>query len=415
MAGDFGPLAGVVRRCEWVARHLRCTLIGGAGSGKTLSALRLASGLRSEGNGIALLSCGEAGAEAFYAQVTEFVRLDASDPQLVELARRAYSHERNAQQGWGDFEGTDPRAVVVAINHLSAGVGRGGVLIVDSLSDVWDGTKSRVDDIKGGDEKKNGLAWGIWGRLYNEVIQAIELAGCHVIATIRAKTEVETQKRGRATVAIHTPTGQKLRNKDEFRLDLRVWLDSEHNVVSVGGRFNDINEQQEARRAAGSGWQITEDFGRWLRGRLDGPAVVAVAAPVEAPPASREGQPPERASNRPAMTEDQAEAALAEHGFPTVEGARHPCLAWLMMARSAAGAPDDGGFNDDRHRAASIARLLPSRVEQDFFALAADQGDEAAAAWLKGQAEKAGVLAMDGSGWLWAMALVGQIAKAVQS
>ena len=155
--------------------------------------------------------------------------------------------------------------------------------------------------------------------------------------------------------------------------------------------------------------------------------VVASAQPTETPPAkssanaqaktTRPARPADAAPSKhtlraPSMTEAEANDALANLGAPAMDGGKFPHLDWLIVTRAVLGAPDAGEFGNDYHRGGSVARLLASKVEQAVLALAADVGADAAVAWLRRQAEAAGVLIMEGEGWEWTMNMAKAVAEA---
>lgn len=235
---NFGPLQGVVRKCIRRRRSAKVMVIGGNFSGKTYSALRLALGLVGPGCFIAMVSAGEAAAEEHYADLATFYHLDAADPALIERAKAQHKGNRIK---W-DAGGADPRAVLVAIETMVQAVGPDGVVILDSASDLWDGVKARVDAITGGEKSKNGVAWQTLNPWLDAFWDVVETAPCHVILCVRSKTEAEVETVGGEKLAVHYPTVPELRERDRFRGDVRIYLDSLHRarfegrVVALNGK-----------------------------------------------------------------------------------------------------------------------------------------------------------------------------------
>ena len=145
-------------------------LLGGSsGSGKTYSALRLATGLAKKcGSGIAAIDT-EAGRIRYYANEFDF-----SDMQLTEPFT--------------------PEKYIEAINEA---VGSGfKVLIIDSISHDW----NYCVDIH---DKMPGNSWTNWSKVtprHDAFMEKILQAPIHIIATVRGKDEyVLEEKNGKQT------------------------------------------------------------------------------------------------------------------------------------------------------------------------------------------------------------------------
>ena len=145
-------------------------LLGGSsGSGKTYSALRLATGLEKKcGSGIAAIDT-EAGRIRYYANEFDF-----SDMQLTEPFT--------------------PEKYIEAINDaVSSGF---KVLIIDSISHEW----NYCVDIH---DKMPGNSWTNWSKVtprHDAFMEKILQAPIHIIATVRGKDEyVLEEKNGKQT------------------------------------------------------------------------------------------------------------------------------------------------------------------------------------------------------------------------
>lgn len=140
---------------------LRLGLVGPSGSGKTFSALAIATGL---GGRIAVIDS-ERGSASLYADKFTF--------DVLELS---------------SFK---PEIYVEAI-HAAEAAGY-DVLIIDSLSHAWagkDGALQMVDDAAARSRSGNKFAaWREVTPVHNALVDAMLLSRCHVIATMRAKTE----------------------------------------------------------------------------------------------------------------------------------------------------------------------------------------------------------------------------------
>ena len=145
-------------------------LLGGSsGSGKTYSALRLATGLAKKcGSGIAAIDT-EAGRIRYYANEFDF-----SDMQLTEPFT--------------------PEKYIEAINEaVNSGF---KVLIIDSISHEWNYCVDTHD-------KMPGNSWTNWSKVtprHDAFMEKILQAPIHIIATVRGKDEyVLEEKNGKQT------------------------------------------------------------------------------------------------------------------------------------------------------------------------------------------------------------------------
>jgi hypothetical protein len=152
---------------------LRMALIGPSGSGKTYTALRVAA---AAGGKIALIDT-ERGSASKYADMFEFDVLN--------------------------LDSFHPERFMEAIN--AAGEAGYDWLVIDSLSHAWmgkDGALELVDNAKKRSQSGNSFtAWRDVTPIHNHLVDAILGCKCHVIATMRAKTEyvVEKDEKGRST------------------------------------------------------------------------------------------------------------------------------------------------------------------------------------------------------------------------
>lgn len=152
--------------------RLKAALVGPSGSGKTFTALSIAKGI---GGRVAVIDT-ERGSASKYADLFQF--------EVDEL------------------ESYHPQKFIDAL-HLAEKLGF-GVVIIDSLSHAWngkDGTLEQVDRITAASRSKNNFnAWSDAGPLQNAMVDAILRSSCHVIVTMRVKTEwvVEKDEKGRS-------------------------------------------------------------------------------------------------------------------------------------------------------------------------------------------------------------------------
>jgi hypothetical protein len=158
------------QRATRTQKKLRMALYGPSGSGKTYTALEIAKGL---GAKIALIDT-ERGSATLYGDQFAF--------DTVEL---------------------DYFSVDTYINAITEAAESGyDVLVIDSLSHAWNGLGGVLDAVN--NTKGNTFTDG-WGKVgtpqQNRLMDAILKCPCHVIATLRVKTdyEVERDDRGKVT------------------------------------------------------------------------------------------------------------------------------------------------------------------------------------------------------------------------
>ena len=150
------------RKAERKQAKLRLAITGPAGSGKTYSALLIAFGI---GGRIAMIDT-ENGSGDLYANLGEYDICSLSAPYDV---RRYIQLIHEAEQ---------------------AGY---GTIIIDSLSHAWSGEGGLLDlQNKVAASSKSGNSYTAWRQvtpLHNRLIDAILGSSCHIIATMRSKTE----------------------------------------------------------------------------------------------------------------------------------------------------------------------------------------------------------------------------------
>jgi AAA domain len=192
---------------------LRFALIAPPGAGKTWTALEIAKGL---GGKIALIDTEHKSASKYAGHF---------DFDTAEL------------------ETFSPETYIKAIQEaerLSY-----DVLIIDSLSHAWTGTGGVleiVDRAKNANASKNGFnAWSVGTPKHNALVEAILRCKCHVIATMRSKTEwvIEQGANGKNTPR-KVGLGAVQRDGVEYEFDFVGLLDHAHMLTIDKTRWNEI-------------------------------------------------------------------------------------------------------------------------------------------------------------------------------
>ena len=186
-----------------VSRHqarARVALTGPSGSGKTFTALHIAAGL---GERTAVLDT-ERGSASKYAEEFDFSVLSLDD--------------------------FSPRTYVKAIEAAEAA--GFDVLIIDSLSHAWNGKNGALELVEVAQRRYRGNTFAAWREvtpLHNALVDAILTSKCHVIATMRTKTEYVLQQNHRGKqVPVKVGLAPVQRDGIEYEFDVVATLDHEH-------------------------------------------------------------------------------------------------------------------------------------------------------------------------------------------
>lgn len=182
-------------KAERKKAKLKLNLNGASGSGKTYSALVLASSL---GKKIAVIDT-ENESASLYANEFNFDTLPLKPP---------YSPER--------FAG--------AI-HAAHNMGY-EVLIIDSASHEWIGTGGCLEINDEAAKRFKGNTWSAWSETtprHRKFIDAILQTDMHIITTTRAKTETVQSEKGKVI-----KLGMKAEQREGYEYELTVSLDMLH-------------------------------------------------------------------------------------------------------------------------------------------------------------------------------------------
>lgn len=187
---------------------LRLGMSGPSGSGKTYSALLIAAGL---GGRIGMIDT-EHGSGDLYADLLP--------------------------EGYDVLQLTPPFAparYVEAIHTLEeAGV---STIIVDSLTHAWSGEGGSLDR-QGKIADKFGNSWQAWRQVtpeHNALVEALLQSPCHIIATMRAKTEYVQEKDERTGKQVVRKIGLAPIMRDGIEYEFTIFLELDmHHTAFVG-------------------------------------------------------------------------------------------------------------------------------------------------------------------------------------
>jgi len=228
---------------------LRLALAGPAGSGKTTAALLIAKGLRAVYGGKIAVIDTERGSASLYSDLVEFDTLELDPP---------YSPER----------------FIEAVHAAEAA--KYYVLIVESATHEWAGSGGclEINELVAASRFK-GNTWSAWsetGARHRRFIDALLQSPCHVIATVRSKTET-IQEGGKGK-----KIGMKMEQREGFEYEASVVLELEHEkhlAYATKDRTRLFSTRDPFR--------ITSEVGRELATWLDSGAELAPEPPKEIP------------------------------------------------------------------------------------------------------------------------------------
>jgi DNA polymerase III delta prime subunit len=232
--------------------RLRLALAGSSGSGKTYTALALATELAGEGGKIAYVDT-ERGSASKYANKFEF---DVIEPEKF-----------------------DPREL---IETLAAAAEAGyKVGVVDSLSHYWMGKGGELEMVDAATSRERGNSFAGWKHVtpvHNDLIHALLSSPMHIIVTMRTKTEwvIEKDQNGRNAPR---KVGMQpiMRDGIEFEFDVCGDMSQENALTVTKSRCPELTGQVIQR----PGKQMADTLKVWLVGDVPPPAVPVVEVTSE--------------------------------------------------------------------------------------------------------------------------------------
>jgi nucleoside-triphosphatase THEP1 len=252
------------KKATKAAAKLRLGLIGPAGSGKTMSALRIAHGL---GGRVAVIDT-ERGSASLY------------------------SGERGLGFDVLELETYEAEKFIQAIAQAEAA--GYDVLIIDSLSHAWAGKGGILEFVDKAAKRSGGGSFSGWRDatpLHNQLVDAILGAKLHIICTLRSKVEhVIEQVNGRTQVR---KVGLQPVQRDGLEYEFTVVGDvtQDHELIITKTRAAWLKDQ--IIREAGE--DLGKQLAAWLSDGLPSPVVSAPtpARTAEATGGTGDGQPVE--------------------------------------------------------------------------------------------------------------------------
>ena len=190
---------------------LRLAIDGAAGSGKTYTALRLAHCLGSK----VFVVDTQYGSAALYAGEQE----DGNRWEFQHAVLGQYTVE------WYED-------AIHAAERAGA-----DVIVIDSLSSAWDDAGGILDQVDREANKTNAdgrargtfSAWSKGGQLYKQLVKAILSSPCHIIATLRTKTEYSMEKDATGKTVVKKIGMKPIQREGiDYEFDLGFSMNGEH-------------------------------------------------------------------------------------------------------------------------------------------------------------------------------------------
>ena len=232
------------KKATKAAAKLRLGLIGPAGSGKTMTALRVAHGL---GGRVAVIDT-ERGSASLY------------------------SGERGLDFDVLELDSYEAEKFIQAIAQAEAA--GYGVLIIDSLSHAWAGKGGILEFVDKAAKRSGGGSFSGWRDatpLHNQLVDAILGAKLHIICTLRSKVEhVIEQVNGRTQVR---KVGLQPVQRDGLEYEFTVVGDvtQDHELIITKTRAAWLKDQ--IIREAGE--ELGKQLAAWLSDGLPAPVASA--------------------------------------------------------------------------------------------------------------------------------------------
>lgn len=238
---------------------LRMSVQGAAGSGKTYTALSIASHL-ANGKRVAVVDT-EHGSASKYADLFDF--------DVMEMV--APFHPKNY------------------VEAIKAAAAAGyGVIILDSLTHAWNGEGGMLDIVTEIAKRKYGgnsfAAWNDAGAIQKSLIEAIVSAPIHVIATMRSKMEYALEKDEKTGKTTPKKIGMAPEQRADFSYEFDVVLDmnSENEAIVSKTRCPSL----AGRVISKPGKEVADVLVKWLGGE-SAPAEAKKDVPKPVMPAGK--------------------------------------------------------------------------------------------------------------------------------
>lgn len=217
-----------IRKAERKKAKLRLGIAAPSGAGKTYSALQLAFGL---GGKVGVIDT-ENGSADLYAELGDFDVVTLTPDYTVKKYLEALTLFENA--GYT-------------------------TVIIDSLSHAWSGQGGLLDK-QGKVADKTGNGWQAWRQItpeHNELVERMLRSPCHIIATMRAKTDYVQEKDDRTGKSVVRKIGLAPIQRDGMEYEFSIMLDIDMNHVAS-------TSKDRTQLFDGQYFKVSQDTGKTL-------------------------------------------------------------------------------------------------------------------------------------------------------
>lgn len=239
-------------KAEKSQSRLRMALIAPSGAGKTYTALKVATELAGPDGRVAFIDS-ERGSASKYADEFSFdvLNLDSFSPETYTNAIKA------------------------------AGAAGYSVLVVDSLTHAWSGKDGALEQVdKAAARARTGNSFTAWREvtpMHNALIDAMLSSPCHVIGTLRTKTEyvLEENEKGKK---VPRKVGMAPIQRDgmEYEFDVVCDMDIDHKLIVSKTRCKALDRAVIDR----PGKELADTLKAWLGTGKAMPAPVVSEPPA---------------------------------------------------------------------------------------------------------------------------------------
>lgn len=229
---DFRPMS-VFETATRDQLWLRMALTGVAGSGKTKTALRIATGI---GGRIALIDSEHKASKKYAAP-----SLKMRDPERHRIGDNRFEF---AILPISNF---DPRNYISGI--MAAEAEGFNIIIVDSLTHAWNGKGGTLTIVDRAAQQKFGgnsyAGWKDGTPIQDSLIECLLSVQCHLIVTMRSKMVhiLETNPNTGKQVPRKVGMAPVQRKDTEYEFDIIGKLDMDHNMLIEKSRFDELDRQ----------------------------------------------------------------------------------------------------------------------------------------------------------------------------
>lgn len=223
---------------------LRLGLVGPAGSGKTMTALRIANGIAG-GKKIAVIDT-EHGSASLYAGAS--IDFDVCNLESFEVEKYIDALKAAEEAGY----------------H---------VVIIDSLSHAWSGKGGILEFVDSAGKRNAGGNFSAWRDAtprHNRLVEAILASKCHIIVTLRSKTEYVVENVGGRTTVRKVGLQPIQREGMEYEFTVCGDVSADHDLMITKTRATFLKDA--VIREAGE--ELGKQLAKWLE---DGEVVAAPA------------------------------------------------------------------------------------------------------------------------------------------